>query len=172
MILSHLLFFLKSNSILFSRQAGFRSIRSTLDQNLYLSQSISDGFDKPKSVSRTILATIDFSKAFVSVWHPVLFRKLISAGFPPCFARPTQSFVSVRLACIVFFKITKVASFRSVEVFCKYAFLALYLSLFSSMIFVLLCLLSSAALFMLDPHQVTSRLTSFSSTLPFASIPL
>ena len=41
-ISSHLLFFLGSNSILSSRQAGFRSGRSILDQILFLSQSISD----------------------------------------------------------------------------------------------------------------------------------
>ena len=62
-ILSRLLFFLESNSILSPRQASFRSGRSTLDQILYLSQSISDGFNKPRPGSRTILSTIDFSKA-------------------------------------------------------------------------------------------------------------
>ena len=86
-ILSRLLFFLESNSILSLRQAGFRPGRSTLDQILYLSQFISDGFSKPRPGSRTILSTIDFSKAFDSVWHPALFHKLISAGLPPCFAR-------------------------------------------------------------------------------------
>ena len=60
-ILSRLLFFLESNSILSPRQAGFRPGRSTLDQILYLSQSISDGFNKPRPGSRTILSTIDFS---------------------------------------------------------------------------------------------------------------
>ena len=48
-----------------------------------------------------------------------------------------------------FIKITKVALFESVEVFCKDPFLALFSSLFSSMIFRLLCLLPSAALFTL-----------------------
>ena len=86
-ILSRLLFFLESNSILSPRQAGFRPGRSTLDQILYLSQSISDGFNKPNPGSRTIQSTIDFSKAFDSVWHPALFHKFISAGLPPCFAR-------------------------------------------------------------------------------------
>ena len=47
-----------------------------------------------------------------------------------------------------FFKITKVVSFESVEVFRKDPFLALYSSLSSSMI-LLLCLLPSAALFTL-----------------------
>ena len=101
-ILSRLLFFLESNSILSPRQAGFHPGRSTLDQILYLSQSISDGFNKPRPGSRTILSTIDFSKAFDSVWHPALYHKLISAGPPPCFARWTQSFLSGRRACVVF----------------------------------------------------------------------
>ena len=100
-ILSHLLYFLESNSILSPRQAGFRPGRSTLDQILYLPQSISDGFNKSRPGSRTILCTIDFSKAFYSVWHPVFFHKLISAGLPPCFARWTQSFLSDRRACVV-----------------------------------------------------------------------
>ena len=93
---------LESNSILSSRQAGFRPGRSTLDQILYLSQFILDGFNKPRPGSRTILSTIDFSKAFDSVWHPALFHELISACLPPCFARWTQSFLSDRHACVVF----------------------------------------------------------------------
>ena len=101
-ILSRLLFFLESNSILSPRQAGFRPERSTLDQILFLSQSISDGFNKPRPGSRTILSTIDFSKAYDSVWHPALFHKLISAGLPPCFARWTQSFLSDRHVCVVY----------------------------------------------------------------------
>ena len=43
----------------------------------------------------------------------------------------------------------KSCSFRVVEVFCKDPFLALYYSLFSSMIILFLCLLPSAALLML-----------------------
>ena len=103
-ILSCLLFFLESNSILSQRQTGLRHGRSTLDQILYFSQSISDGFNKPRLGSRTILSTIDFSKAFDFVWHPALFHKLtsISAGLPPCFARWTQPFLSDRRACVVY----------------------------------------------------------------------
>ena len=101
-ILSRLLFFLESNSILSPGQAGFRPGRSTLDQILFLSQFISDGFNKSRPGSRTILSTIDFSKAFDSVWHPTLFHKLISAGLPPYFARWTQSFLSDRRASVVY----------------------------------------------------------------------
>ena len=101
-ILSRLLFFLESNSILSPRQAGFHPGRSTLDQILYLSQSILNGFNKPRQGSWTILSTIDFSKAFDSVWHPALFHKLILAGLPPCFARWTQSFLCNRRASVVY----------------------------------------------------------------------
>ena len=73
-ILSHLLFSLKSNSILSPCQACFHSAWSTLNHIHFLSQSISNGFNKPKHVSRTILATIDFSKAFESVWQPTFFH--------------------------------------------------------------------------------------------------
>ena len=101
-ILSRLLFFLESHSILSLRQAGFRPGRSTLDQIMFISQSILDRFNKPRPGSRTILSTIDFSKAFDSVWHPALFHKRISAGLPPCFARWTQSFLSDRRASVVY----------------------------------------------------------------------
>ena len=147
-ILSRLLFFLESNSILSLRQAGFRPGRSTLDQILYLSQSISGGFNKPRPGSRTIAFTINFSKTFNSVWHPFLFHKLISAGLPSCFARWTQSFFLIG-ALAWFIKITKAVPFEFVEVFRKDPLLALYFSLSSSMIFRLLCLLLSAVLFTL-----------------------
>ena len=93
---------MESNFILSPRQASFRPGQSTLNQILYLSQSISNGLNKPRPGSRTILSTIDFSEAFDSVWHPVLFHKLILAGLPPCFARWTQSFLSDRRACVVY----------------------------------------------------------------------
>ena len=101
-ILSRLLIFLESNFILSPCQASFRPGRSILDQILFLSQSISDGFNKPRPGSRTILSTNDFLKAFDSVWHPTLFHKLTSAGLPPCFARWTQSSLSDRRACVVY----------------------------------------------------------------------
>ena len=101
-ILSHLLFFLESNPIFSPRQAGFRPGQSTLDQILYLSQSILNGFNKPRPGSRTILSTNDFSKAIDSVWHPALFHKLISAGLPPCFVRWTQPFLSDRRTAVAY----------------------------------------------------------------------
>ena len=116
------------NSILSPFPAGFRPGRSTLDQILFLCQFISDGFNKPKPGSRTILATIDFAKAFNYDTRPFstnLFR-LISL---------IALFVGLNLSFLIgslvwYFKITKVALFESVEVFYKDSFLALYFSLF------------------------------------------
>ena len=131
-------------------------------QILYLFQSISDGFNKPRPGSRTILSTIDFSKAFDPVWHSALFHKLILAGLPPCFALGLNLFFLIG-GLLWSIKITKVVAFEFVEVFRKDPFLALYFSLSSLMIFRLLCLLPSAALFTLTiwpfgPHPPRSLL--------------
>ena len=101
LILARLTFFLESSNLLSTCQAGFRPGRSTLDQILLLSQSIWDGFQL-KPPHRTILASIDFSKAFDSVWHPALFHKLQAIGLPPCFIRWTRSFLADRRAKVRF----------------------------------------------------------------------
>ena len=87
-------------------------------------------------------------------------KLLTLSGIPPF---STNSFrlasllallVGLHLSCLIgalvwFFKIAKVVPFESVEVFFKDPFLALYFSLSSLMIFRLLCLLTSAALYTL-----------------------
>ena len=45
---------------------------------------------------------LSISLKLLTVWHPFLFHKLISAGLPRCFARWTQSFLFDRRACVVF----------------------------------------------------------------------
>ena len=62
-----------------------------------------------------------------------------------------------------FFKVTKVVPYEFVEVFRENPFLALYFSFFSSMIFRLLCLLPSAALYADDLANWSS-----SPSIPFA----
>ena len=105
-IILRLLFFLESNSILSSRQVGFRPGWVTLHQILFLAQSILDRFNKPRSDSWTILATFDLSKAFDSVWHLARFHKLILAGLSPCFVVGLNlSFLTGAL--LWFIKITK-----------------------------------------------------------------
>ena len=108
-----------------------------------------NGFNKPRLGSRTILSTIDFSKALAlsgilpfstnSFWLASLLALLVGLNL---------SFLIGALVWSI--KITKVVPFESVEVFCKdHPFLALYFSLYSLMIFWPLCVLLSAALFTL-----------------------
>ena len=82
MVLGRLTYFLEQQDILSPVQAGFRPGRSTVDQVLLLSQSIADSFHQSKPGARTVLATVDFAKAFDSVWHSALLSKLLSLDLP------------------------------------------------------------------------------------------
>ena len=89
-------YFLEQQNILSPVQAGFRPGRSTVDQVLLLSQSIADSFHQSKPGARTVLATVDFAKAFDSVWHSALLSKLISLDLPLCFVEWIRSYLSDR----------------------------------------------------------------------------
>ena len=144
-----LLFFLESNSILSPHQVavsnleGLRCIKFCSFLNPFRIGLTNPG----RGLGRFSLLLI--------------YRKLLTlSGIPPF---SINSFRLVYLLALLvglslfflisalewFIKITKVAPFESVEVFRKDPFLALYFSLSSSMIFLLLCLLPSAALFKL-----------------------
>ena len=147
-MLSRQLFFLKSNTIFSPRQAGFRSGQSTLDQILYLSQFILDGFNKPwRALGRSSLLSISRKLLTLSVIPPFS-TNLFRPAF--LFALLVGLNVSFLIGALLrFFKITKVISFESVEVFRKDPLLALFFSLSSLMIFRPFCLLPSVALVML-----------------------
>ncbi len=66
---------------------GFRPTHSTTSALLNLSSAITSGFNKKKPPSRTILATIDISKAFDSVDHDRLIHKLSRTDLPPNLVR-------------------------------------------------------------------------------------
>ena len=86
LVLERLTYFLEQQDILSPVQAGFRPGRSTVDQVLLLSQSIADSFHQSKPGEHTVLATVDFTKAFDSVWHSALLSKLLFAlsnGYDP-----------------------------------------------------------------------------------------
>ena len=96
MILGRLIYFLEQQDILSPVQAGFRPGRSTVDQVLLLSQSIADSFHQSKPGARTVLATVDFAKAFDSVWHSGLLSKLLSLDLPLCFVEWIRYYLSDR----------------------------------------------------------------------------
>ena len=96
MVLGRLTYFLEQQDILSPVQAGFRPGRSTVDQVLLLSQSIADSFHQSKPGARAVFATVDFSKAFDSVWHSALLSKLLSSDLPLCFVEWIRSYLSDR----------------------------------------------------------------------------
>ena len=101
-ILSRQLFFLESNSILSPRQAVSALDGLHLIKFFIFLSPFRMGLTNPsRALGRSCLPSIS-RKLFDSVWHPVPFHKLISAGFPPCFARWTQSFLSDRRASVIY----------------------------------------------------------------------
>ena len=78
-------------------QAGFRAQRCTEDQVLKLSQSVFDGFQcrKPK---RTVLALLDFSKAYDTIWKADLLATMLRKGVPPRFVAWVKAFLTNRQA--------------------------------------------------------------------------
>ena len=95
-VLGRLTYFLEQQDILSPVQAGFRPGRSTVNQVLLLSQSIADSFHQSKPGAPTVLATVDFAKAFDSVWHSALLSKLLSLDLPLCFVKWIRSYLSDR----------------------------------------------------------------------------
>jgi hypothetical protein len=72
----------ESHGMLNSDQSGFRPQRSTEDQVIRLSQAISDGFQAKKPPNRTVLALLDFSKAYNKVWRADLLATMLRKGIP------------------------------------------------------------------------------------------
>ena len=96
MVLGRLTYFFEQQDILSAVQAGFRPGRLTVGQVLLLSQSIVDSFYQSKPGVRTVLATVNFAKAFDSVWHSALLSKLLSLNLPLCFVEWIRSYLSDR----------------------------------------------------------------------------
>ena len=138
-------------------QADFRPGRSTVDQVLLLSQSIADFFHQSKPGARTVLATVNFTKAFDSVWHSTLLSKLLSLDLPLFLSNGYNpiSQIPVRKSASV---IHTVVLSVSEEVFSKVQFLDQSSSLYLLMIF-------------LPSSLHLSRLHSFQMTLAFGPLP-
>jgi len=114
LVLNRLCYYLKSSNLISPTQAGFRPGRSTVVRSSFPVPIYEfwDSFQKKRPPDRTVLATIDFYKAFDSVWHSVLFHNLLTLGLPPCFVRLTRSFLSDRRAKVLF----RVARSRSFQI--------------------------------------------------------
>jgi hypothetical protein len=88
----------ESCGMLNSDQSGFCLQWSTEDQVIRLSQAISDGFQAKKPPNRTVLALLDFSKAYNKVWRADLLATMLRKGVPVRYVRWIQRFLSNRQA--------------------------------------------------------------------------
>ncbi|XP_015117961.1 uncharacterized protein LOC107041750 [Diachasma alloeum] len=85
--------YLAERSILDPRQTGFRPFNSTQTALLRLTDDIRTGIDRREL---TMLLLFDFSKAFDSVSHVRLLRKLVGYGFSAAAVRWIASYLSGR----------------------------------------------------------------------------
>ena len=79
-------------------QSGFRGLRSAEDQVLRITQSVSDGFQNAPRSLRTVMALLDFSKAYDTVWREDLLDILLEAGIPFPYIRWIRGFLAGRQA--------------------------------------------------------------------------
>ena len=86
---------LESKKLLNVKQAGFRSLHSTEDQCLRISQAVSDGFNSVP-MKRTVMVLVDFKRAFDTVWKVGLLHKLLALEIPSCYIKWIKQFLSDR----------------------------------------------------------------------------
>ena len=92
-----MVYILEKNNKLSPNQAGFRSLHSTEDQVLRMTQTVADGFHS-SPMKRTVMTLIDFSRAFDTVWKWGLYKKLHDLGLPDQYVKWIKAFLSDRVA--------------------------------------------------------------------------
>ena len=95
MIINRLYYEAETKGWLSDKQAGFRARRSCEDQVLRMVQGVSDNFQEKPS-KRTVMALIDYSKAYDRVWRVDLLLDLISLGCPMQMVRWFRMFLTER----------------------------------------------------------------------------
>ena len=95
LIFNNLYSYLRSNSLITSKQSGFIQGDSTINQLLSITEMIQRSFDcdVPKEVRAIFL---DISKAFDKVWHPGLIHKLKQNGISGKLLLILENFLSDR----------------------------------------------------------------------------
>ena len=99
MVASRLSFMAESNEWWCQDQAGFRTLRSCEDQVLRLSQAVSDGF-QTRPAKRCVLALLDYSKAYDTVWRNHLFQLMMEKGVSRTIVRWIRRFLCDRKAAV------------------------------------------------------------------------
>ena len=90
--------YLNNNSLLCAHQSGFRPKHSTMSSLLNLTENILDSLDKGDMVG---LVTLDLRKAFDTVDHQLLLRKLKRKGICDIALKWLDDYLSCRYQCTV-----------------------------------------------------------------------
>ncbi|GFT48728.1 probable RNA-directed DNA polymerase from transposon BS [Trichonephila clavipes] len=99
MITSGLDWYLKTNNLLTSSQAGFRKCQSTNQQVVFLGQSIKDALDQRHSA---LALFVDFEAAFDKVWRLKCIQKLQTLGVCNNMLMWIRNFISQRFSAVRF----------------------------------------------------------------------
>jgi len=99
MVANRLYHLAESRGLLTEDQTGFRAQRSTEDQILRVTQTISDGF-QARPALRSVMALLDFSKAYDTVWRNDLMSSLMRSGIPFPIIRWIRGFLTNRQAVV------------------------------------------------------------------------
>ena len=100
MINNRLYYLAETKGWLSHNQAGFRKGRSCEDQILKLIHHASDGFQAKKPM-RTVMALLDYSKAYDTVWKERLYLNMVKKGVPIQMIRWIKSFLNTRTAQVM-----------------------------------------------------------------------
>ncbi|GFS75668.1 putative RNA-directed DNA polymerase from transposon X-element [Trichonephila clavipes] len=99
MITSRLDWYLETNNLLTSSQAGFRKCQSTNQQVVFLGQSIKDALDQRHSA---LALFVDFEVAFDKVWRLKCIQKLQTLGVCNNMLMWIRNFISQRFSAVRF----------------------------------------------------------------------
>ena len=97
-----LLPYLNEHLVCDDSQHGFRKGRSPVSALLPLSQTIANGFNEKKPAKRTVAVAIDISKAFDTISHDRLLKKLSDSPLPHNLVRWFSAFIRGREQSVIF----------------------------------------------------------------------
>ena len=97
MVANRLWYWLENKRNINPWQAGFQRGRSTEEQICRIVQDIQDGWEEPKH-QKTVVVTLDCSKAYDKVWRVRLIERMLDEGVPKCMIRWFNNFLEGRHA--------------------------------------------------------------------------
>ena len=94
--------YLNEHLVIDNSQHGFRAGRSPTSALLPLVSAVIDGFNEQKPAKRTVVVSLDLSKAFDSVKHDRLLRKLSGTSLPHNIVRWLATFLKGREQSVLY----------------------------------------------------------------------